>query len=312
MSGAAHSHGARRAGRYLAELLLREDRYRSRWVAESDRLRAGQINFLAVAKVLAAYAGRCPGATRGQETCAKEIKDIVRHALLAHRLSWETLQLFIGAFDITDVHAVMLRQQWEGSAQAPVIIGDLEPPDEVPGHQPPKHETLMLHEHHWLGSDGLPARHRTQINIRSCTDGFSSYQYRCDTPKLRVKTVHGCQGGAPYRISDYLWAVDLTLPRPLARGDVHYMEFWTLLKYDVPPPTELRRGTHGRTEHIDLRVQFDHNRQPSTVWWAEWEHYQGNRNRIIDREVSELDGELSVHKYLEAIERAVVGFYWEW
>lgn len=113
------------------------------------------------------------------------------------------------------------------------------------------------------------------MNIRSRIDGLSSYQYRFDTPHARVNAVRGGQHGKLYQFSDEVSAVDLNFPRPLTRGEMHYMEFWTLLKYDAPPPREMRRGTHGRTKNLDLRVQFDPEKLPSVVWWAEWGHYRG-------------------------------------
>jgi len=248
----------------------------------------------------------------GQDINEASLKDRVSRALRGEVLSPETLQLFIAAFRMTDEHAATLRQQREGTQQALIVIGDLEPPEQISGHQAPRHETLMLHEHHWLGPDGLPARHRTQMNIRAGVDGLSHYQYRFDTPHARVKAVRGGQCGELYQLSDDVWAVDLSFPRSLARGEMHYMEFWTLLKYDVPPPREMRLETHGRTENLDLRVQFDPMKLPSAVWWAEWRHYCGPGNKIIDQESYVLDDELSVHRYLEAIERAVVGFCWDW
>ena len=33
---------------------------------------------------------------------------------------------------------------------------------------------------------------------------------------------------------------------------------------------------------------------------------------FVEREAMELDEELSARKYLDAVERAVVGFAWEW
>jgi len=165
----------------------------------------------------------------GQDINEASLKDRVSRALRGEVLSPETLQLFIAAFRMTDEHAATLRQQREGTQQALIVIGNLEPPEQISGHQAPRHETLMLHEHHWLGLDGLPVRHRTQMNLRSRIDGLSNYQYRFDTPHVKVKTVRGGQCGELYQLSDDVWAVDLSFPRSLARGEMHYMEFWTLL-----------------------------------------------------------------------------------
>ena len=135
--------GARQAGRYLRELLLRTDRYRARWIAESERLR-GEINHMAVAKVLAAYVARHPTATRGFGIEGRNIKDTVVYALRGERLSRETLELFIGAFSIKDEDAAHLWKQWEGAERAPAVIGNLELPHDVSGYRTPMHKSPYL------------------------------------------------------------------------------------------------------------------------------------------------------------------------
>ncbi|MGH7928988.1 MAG: hypothetical protein ACREQV_14460 [Candidatus Binatia bacterium] len=151
--------GVRGAAVYLRDLLLRPGAYRRRWERRADRTRGREVNQRAVCKVLASKLWE-----EGEEVNEASLKDRVSRALRGEVLSLETLELFISAFRVTDEHAETLRQLWEGTQQAPVIIGDLEPPEEVSGHQAPNHKILMLHEHHWLGPDGLPARHRTQMN----------------------------------------------------------------------------------------------------------------------------------------------------
>jgi len=48
---------------------------------------------------------------------------------------------------------------------------------------------------------------------------------------------------------------------------------------------------------------------PACVWWAVWDGVDGD---IIEREPATPGSQHEVHRYLRAIEKAVVGFCWEW
>lgn len=312
MGGTSDAPGARNAGLYLLELLLTERTYRDRWTVYSDRLRSGKVNNLAVAKVVASYVADNPTATRGYETEAKDIKDTVANALKGRRLSQETLTLFIQAFAMTDEHARSLQMQWDGDSPL-VVVGMLEPPEKIPNYPKPRHEIVMLHEHHWLGASGLPFRHQSQIMLRARVDGLRSYRYIFDTPQAVVRVEDGGSVGEIAQVREGLWGVTIRFP-PLDHGQTHYFNFSTELTYDAaaPPPTEIRRASHVRTGNVDVRLRFHRDKLPSSIWWAEWAHYEGPNNRVYRREPYQLDSDLSVHKYLNSIERAVVGFYWDW
>src|SRR5215471_5299475 len=66
---------------YLRELLLRPGRYRRRWEQYAERSRAGQVNQLAVAEVLARYRWSHPRAKGDSELLARQLKDTVLRAL---------------------------------------------------------------------------------------------------------------------------------------------------------------------------------------------------------------------------------------
>jgi len=61
-----------------------------------------------------------------------------------------------------------------------------------------------------------------------------------------------------------------------------------------------------------MRIEFNTKKVPQRLWWAEWRDYRGADQEISYREEVALDEELSAHRYLESIERAIVGFTWEW
>lgn len=305
--------GERAAGQQIHELLLRRTVYRSLWEqANPDEIKPDEVNQAAVCRVLAKFLWDTGLEPDTRQELPRVLKDPVSRALRGASLTPKLLETFIQAFAFTDEDAEHVRRLHRGQERPAIIVGNLPPPRDLPGYRPPQFDKLKLQEHHWLGPDGLPARHRTEATIRSRVDGLTTYQYRIDTPQARIRAIRGGTIGPLYEVGAGLWAVDLTFPRPLRRNDEHYIEFWTLLKYDEPPEREMRCGTYERIEQLDLRVEFHPRRLPTTVWWAEWEHHTGPKNRIVDRASCELDAEHAVHRYLAAVERAVVGFCWEW
>jgi hypothetical protein len=312
VAGISRTAAASHAGQYLREL-LRAEPYCFRWLRhESTRER--DVHQISVAKVLAGHLREYPRETRDLDATHDQLTHIVSRALKSHGtvLTRETLQLFISAFGIRAEDAAALWSLWRGDEPARVVIGTLPPPDAVPGFRIPEYDVLKLQDHHWLGRDGTPVRHRTEITIRSRVPGLAVYQHRFDTPHARVRVVRGGTATELAVVGGGIWGVDVRFPQPLGRRDVHYLEIWTLLGYDEPPPAELRRGTHERIEHLDMRVAFHRDRLPKEISWGEWGHYDGPDNQIVDREVVALDAERAAHRYVQAVERAVVGFTWEW
>jgi hypothetical protein len=304
--------GERAAGQQLHELLRRPGGHRHQWEKETDDVRPGQVNQAAVCQVLAQYLWELGEQPDSKTDLPRALKDPVSKALRGLGLTSRLLERFIAAFGIDQAEAAHLQLLHRGERRPSVIVGNLPPPEQMPEYRPQKYDILKLQEHHWLGADGLPARHRTEILIRSRIDRLTSYQYRFDTPHARVHAKRGGEACDLYEVGSGIWASELTFPHPLQKDEEHYMEFWTLLKYDMAPPRELRRGTHERIEQLDIRVEFNPKHLPSAVWWAEWGHYTGVQNEVIDRDQFEPNEEHAVHRHVGLIERTVVGFYWDW
>jgi hypothetical protein len=301
----------RNAGLYLRYLL--SDSYRQRWDRPDyvERSRQGDVHHGAVAQVLAAYIRHHPRRPEDRDIMGGQLAPLVSRALRGEKLSQPTMRVFIAAFGMADEHAESLWRQLAGQEPGRVILGSL-PPNDFEGARP--YEILMLHEHHWLGPDGFPARHRTQVNIRSGMDGLRSYKYLFDTNVADVRTprTRGMAIGDRREIQDGLFAVEINFDRPLRRGEDEYLEFWTIFRYQEPPRPELRRAVHGRIDDVYLRVHFHENKAPQEVWWAEWLNYTGADDRLIEREVYRLDERLFVHRHLKSLQQAVAGFTWTW
>lgn len=298
--------GARNAGLLLHELLLND--YRHRWLVVSERARSDQVNALAVARVVADHAHRYPSATRGHGTDAYQIKDVIWRAITGRGMSHETLELLIDAFDMSDAHARALWGQWSMADPARVVIGSMAPRDEGP-ESAPRFLTVQRQELHYLGPDGQPTRHRTVQAIRSLVDGYSTHRYTFDTNEVTVRRVHGGEPGPLHQVSGSIWAVEIALPQPLARGEVASMEFLTEFHNTEPLEPDFRYAAHQRVEDLVIRVEFDPACLPSSVSWCVWEDYREPQPPALSSGTA-LNAEHAVQRALDVLQGAAVGFTW--
>jgi hypothetical protein len=284
---------------YLRILLLRPGEQRAQWERHAGPTAVSEIDYPAVAKVLAA-AGY-PADDRA-----------ARDALEGVRLDATALAAFVRAFGIRPRQATRLTELLRGSSAVRAIAGALRPPAELAeAAGPPGYDNLSLYELHRLGPNGLPAEHQTIQVIRSTVDGLESLPYRFDTDELVVEVVRGGRIGHRVRqVSEHLHAIDIELHRPLAAGATALLQYHTTFLYRSAPPPEFRRGVLGAANDLTIWVAFDPARLPRRIWRARWD--QLDQATVIEREAVELDDERSVHHRFGAVERAIVGFYWEW
>jgi hypothetical protein len=275
-------------------LLLRPGDYRSRWERHATHADRGTIDLAAVARV------------------AGVDEERARRALDGSAVDADLLATFVEAFELDGRDAARLGDLLRGTASVRAITGEAQALADVYARTgPPRHDTLALHELHVLGPDGSPAEHQTIQVIRAGADGLESYPYRFDTDELAVDVVRGGRvGDRIHRVDAGLWAVDIVLTRPLAPGETTLTHVRTAFFYQVPPPPEFRRGVLRRTDDVTIWVRFHRDRVPARVWLAWWDRL--DHAKVVDREPAYLDDELSVHHRFGAIERAIVGFYWEW
>jgi hypothetical protein len=303
------------AGRQLQTLLLRVGLYRDQWEDAarntSRAIQRNKLNQAAVAEVIAQHLYD-NGHPETDTKLARQLKDKVSRALSGNGLTPETLDWFVQAFHISPHDTRRLHDIYDGHIELTEIVGNLEPPEPGSGIRPLDHRTTLLFEHHYIGCEQLPVHHHTQQTIYSLSDGLTSYQYRIDTPEAEVRLKRGGTPGKVYPIGHGYYAIDISFPHPLSFGETQYLDYWTNFRYSAAPPSEFRRGAHERVEHLDMRVEFHQDKLPRQLWWAEWADYRDIHRDIVMREDVTLDEERSAHRYLDAIEHTVVGFYWEW
>ncbi len=322
-AGPADGGAREAAAAYLRQLLLRPGRFRSIWEQYAERSRPGHINQLAVAEVLARHLWEYPRRSGDADVLPRQLKDTASRALSGKLLSKAALRLFIDAFDLPQFEQDQLWKLWQGAARTRVLSG----PRSLrgPARQeletaigPAQHRTLSVHDHHYVGADGLPLRTRTLQVVEAITDQVQRIPYLYDTSALSIDLVQGCTGlGSRFReVTSGVYATDLLLARTLGYGDTATLEYITTFSYQKVAPAaltgefaEYRRAVRRRMENVDIRVEFDPHRLPAAVWWASWDGIDG---AVDQQERVDLDAQHSAHHFLQSLENAVVGFHWEW
>jgi hypothetical protein len=104
--------------------------------------------------------------------------------------------------------------------------------------------------------------------------------------------------------------VDIVLDRPLKSGETALMQYRCTFIYKSAPAPEFRRAVLRSTRDLTMWVKFHPERVPARVFRATWDRL--DLARVIERRQVEPDEELSVHHRFGRVEKAVVGFYWEW
>ena len=304
-SAASRSRGAQLSGKYLRDLLLHE--YLNKWIGRSERTRSGEVNYLAIAKVIADYVERHPTATRGRDTRPEKIKDLVHRALTGKVISQETLELLVDALGIQESHAKTLFDLWDDVSPARILIGNMPPAATSPQM---RFETVQRHEFHYLGASGQPWRHRTVQAIRALVDGYQAHRYTFDMSEVTVKRVHGGTPSRPYQVHENLWAVDIFLPAVLSAGEIASMEFVTEFNHAEPVEPCFRYAAHQRVTDVMFRVEFHPSKLPVAVSWSEWKDYRIPDILVTHSEHVSLDTENAVSRHLDLLKNAVCGFTW--
>jgi len=310
----------RAASHYLQQLLLKPGAYRQSWERYVSRERRGTINQLAVAEVIARHLWSAPRNPADAEVTPNQLKDTVSRALTGRLLSRPALSLFIESFGFSEHEAGRLWRLWNGSASIGVMSGSHAMPEqalrelaEVLG--PPRHQTLSLHDHVYVGEDGRIDRVRLLQVIEAVAHGVDRIPFLGDTNVLTVEVGQGGKqlSGKVEQIREDMCYAEILLARTLDLGDTITLEYWVTYRYPGDPadPAERwhRRGVMRHAENIDLRVEFHPSRLPAQVWWAVWD---GDDGTVIQREAVALDSQCAADRYIRSADKTVVGFYWQW
>jgi hypothetical protein len=299
------------ACRELRALLAEVPAYRSRWQGYVRRSSRQDVHQGAIAQVLADHLWETGEVAETQTDLPRRLKDRVGRALNAQFIAPATLRLFIEAFDMSTPDAHRLWAVFMHAEPADLSVVRLPAPGEgALVAAPVAYETLVAHEFHRIGADGLPAEHRTLQVIRAL-EPMDRYVYQFDTHAAAVEVLRGGRAG-PVRRSAMsgLYGVELMLTSPLHPGETASLEYRTVFGYAEVPPPSLRRGTRRRIASLELNVQFDPARLPAHVWWGRWETIWSDEPSRAEEVALAPDGH--VHRFLPGLDRAIVGFTWKW
>jgi hypothetical protein len=320
MHDATRLTGQRAASEYLRQLLLKPGPYRDAWQNHVARPHDGVINQLAVAEVIAGKQ-RGPGGHAGERQMPPyQVREVVSGALFGGKLTADTLQTFVDAFGFSDEESQRLRRLLAGSSRISVMSGThavptcSEPDLDAIGPRG-RHQTLSMHDHVWVGSDGRIDRGRHLQVIEANVRGVDRIPFVCDTNVLTLEVGQGCKEltGQIVRIGPDVFATQILLARTLDVGETLTFEYWLSYRYPGDPhdpgEREYRRGGLRQVDNLDMRIEFHPDMLPARVWWAHWD---GGDGSVLEREAVSLDSQHSAHRYLRSLEKTVVGFYWEW
>jgi hypothetical protein len=308
------------AAHLLWELLGREGPYRRRWVtlARDEGLDVvdGEVSEEAVRRVVTDRwyeAGQLDvdprATTSGGKLRSRVWKDRVNDVARGLRLSSGTLLAFIEAFAMSEADQEAVRRLHEDRE----AVGNPVPrPARIPstlGVALAEHRTLVLRESHHVGANGLPTHHETIQTIQSIAESMTSYPYRFDTNEvLGVRVLRGGTAGEVYHVEGDMYAVDITLDRPLLRGEISSLRYVTRFRYAEQPRPMFVRSVPKTADLIEMEVLFHRHRLPRRSWFTVWEDWSEGSRVLYEVEVPPD----ALYRMLRDAGGTVVGFRWEW
>ena len=319
MSDTTQVQGQRAAAEYLRELLLKPGRYRDAWQQRVIRPRDGVITQMAVAEIIGDHlrSSLAPRPVPSQ-MIPHQLRDVVSEALSGRQLSLETIQLYSDAFGFTAHEVDRLKRLRTGSTRIRILSGREAVSVErelVDVLGPRLHQTLSLHDHVYVGQDRRIDRARMLQVVEAIAPSVDRIPFLCDTNVLSIEVGQGGKelSGDVKRIREGIFFTEILLSRTLDLGETTTLEYW--LSYRFPGNSadqserEFRRGVLRQAANLDMRVEFHRDQLPTRVCWARWDGADGD---VLEEEDVTLDRQHSVHRYLQSVEKTVVGFRWSW
>ncbi|ACU38563.1 hypothetical protein [Actinosynnema mirum] len=284
--------------------LLERDDYRRRWARKSGR-GGGGLDQTAIAKVLAKQRVEDGEISEERWDAHRVMKDPVRRMVRRERLTGKTLALFIRAFDIAERDQDLL---WDTFAGGGFSVGIVNTIRERPRLAvPQRHRTISVSERYRIGTGGVPVSRNVRQALRAVGDGVGSYTFGHEREVAEVTVRHGGFVGPQHEYGDGLHATEIILERPLRAAETTALEYEATYSAGSESFTEVRRAAYGRSENVDIAVEFA-DRFPGQAWWCVWEEL-GRGNPVHEERIDCRNG--AIWKYFPALENAVVGVRWQ-
>lgn len=164
-------------------------------------------------------------------------------------------------------------------------------------------------ERYSLDPDGCFNIRHTYHTIRAIEDGVDLYIFNHEPQATHIEVLHGGALGQLHIYGGGLLGREIHLATPLVKTQTTALEYRTHFSPALPYPNEVRRAAYGRSENIDLAVEFHSEKRPHAVWWCVWDdHLEGGL--VHEDRVGFESG--TARRYVPFIEETSVGFRWEW
>lgn len=309
MTSTSRQRAIRETGQLLSQLLRTEGSYSRKWRAVGKRLRSDQVPPAAVSQVIAQYLWDIGEYSDTDIDLPRKLRDRIRRALLGEQLAGETLNWFIGAFDMSDQDSQRLWANFSGDAVAREegIVDTV--PVERPYGKRQWHRTMTLFERYIFAADGSYELRRTLQVIQAIEDDVDSYLYNHEPYVQRIHVLYGGHVGQHYEYGGGLVSDDIAFGRQLNTGQRTAFEYETHFEPGVHFVTEVRRAVRARVENLDFAIQFSADKLPTAVWFCAWpDHYIGDP--VLRESLPLNDG--AAHRFVPYAQQTVLGFLWEW
>lgn len=290
----------------LLRTLLAEDlNYRRRWCVHAGRA-PGLLNQSAVAKTIQLYLWDA-GEFSDTDALARRMKDRISRVFNEKLITSQTLEWFIGAFEMSKADSDRLWAIFSGCFGSPSEIAHtLRDRREMIRRQ--RHRTANLVERYRVDRCGTLSTRRTTHTIRAVEDGVDVYVFNHESFARRVEVIYGGSIGRQHRYGGGLYCVEIHLERPLNKNDTIGLDYRTFFGPARTQVTEVRRAAFARVENLDLAVRFE-GAAPRLAWWCVWDdHLEGAP--VEERPVELERG--SIRQFIRSAEETVVGFRWTW
>jgi hypothetical protein len=303
----------------LRLLLTRPGRYRDRWARRVEKSRGDEISQAAVARVIADYLTLERRWDHTDQSEHRRLKDKVHRALSGKALTPETLGWFISAFLLTRDDARFLWTRYTGGEDN---SGDIDaylrrlatPPSDAAAFDMPRFITTSLHATLEIDARRKPRRQITRQRIRAHQEWIWRFPLRFRDPVEDIRPAAGCDKRTDlYRCDDGMWAVDLILATPLARGSEVEIGYDMVYPDHTEDDQRFQRGLARETQDVKIELRFDDAARPEQVWWATWREFAADNDPNL-REPLYRKGHRPprISKTLTSATDTTVGFCWKW
>lgn len=297
----------------LRQLLAEHPKYRARWMAHTRRVTQmpHNVHYAGVSAVIADYLWDAGLRSENDVNLARRLRSRVRRALEGIGISVETLSWFIDAFEMepTDSNGLwvaMSRRPSEIISGSDVVAGTLAAP--APLLYPQDHRTITVFERLRLGPLGQSANRSTLQVIAARHAEVQAYHYLCFDTEGELSVAQGGQlvGRAPFAEFGTLHTVQLD--RRLLGEDRLSLEVNFRYSAGASVADEFRRVVYGRTENVDICIEFDRQCIPQRAWWCHWNREAGGD--VVHQE--EIDVAQTLRRFVPVVEQSAIGFSWRW